>query len=152
MQPTYCACTIYRLVISLTIFGELLVSKRYRILMLQIFSGFCNTTELFQLHQPSNNISIMLKMMDLYHLDKDQLQTTGQCFVQFHLSQLTKLGDGSRSSSLLTTVKYCSLISSTASKTKIIEQVLLFFQLTYLKTCIPTPTVAAYVKIIFLFP
>ena len=55
LLPTHCACTFYRLVISVIIFRHLLASKTYRILMVQIFLGFCNTTVLFQPHQSSNN-------------------------------------------------------------------------------------------------
>ena len=39
--------------------------------MLKIFLGFCNITALLQLHQPSDNIPMMLKMMDLDHHDID---------------------------------------------------------------------------------
>ena len=37
--------------------------------MLKIFLGFCNIAALLQLHQPSDNIPMMLKMMDLDHHD-----------------------------------------------------------------------------------
>ena len=60
---------------------------------------------------------------------------------------LTKLSDGCGLSSPLTAVDYCFLISSAASKTQIIQQVLPFFQLIYLKACIRTVGVTVYVKI-----
>ena len=62
---------------------------------------------------------------------------------------LTKPSYVSGPSSPLTAVDYCFLISSAVSKTQIIQQVLPFFQLIYLKTCVPTPGVVVYVKISF---
>ena len=82
--------------------------------MLEMFLDFCNITVLFQLHQLSNNIHMVVKMMDLDHLAVPSVR-------------LTKPSDGSQLSYLLTAVEYCSFISSIAFKTQIIQQVLLFF-------------------------
>ena len=90
---------------------------------------------------------MVLKMMNLDHLGKNKQQTNNWPMLRAVPSvTVTRPNDGSRPSSSLTAL-YCSLISSTASKTQIIQQVLLFFLLTYFKTCFPTLGVATYMKI-----